>query len=81
MGSLERKEGEKMKNIKTFIIGFLSATCLFLIIGASSSHTHDAKSINYNWYEMGTTGTLQGQLQYIESRIGAFEEKIENLSK
>tara|TARA_Y100000996_G_C22010438_1_gene432487 strand:- start:114 stop:347 length:234 start_codon:yes stop_codon:yes gene_type:complete len=23
-----------MKNIKTFIIGFLSATCLFLIIGA-----------------------------------------------
>ena len=28
-----------MKNIKTFIIGFLSCACLFLIVGATKSTT------------------------------------------
>ena len=39
-----------MKNIKTFIIGFLSATCLFLFIGATDYDREESKIGKYQGF-------------------------------
>ena len=39
-----------MKNIKTFIIGFLSATCLFLFIGATDYDREESQIGKYQGF-------------------------------
>ena len=68
-----------MKYIKSMIIGFLLATCMFLFMGSVDSHTHKAENIKYDWTKIGMIGTLQGQLQWMEAQIRELKEKIEKL--
>ncbi|MBI73099.1 MAG: hypothetical protein CMG61_06855 [Candidatus Marinimicrobia bacterium] len=37
------KKGENMKNLKSIIIGFLGATCLFLFVGMTSTDIEEKK--------------------------------------
>ena len=57
-----------MKDIKSFLIGFLSCTCLFLFMGQTSEHTHSAKDIEYNFLEFGAFNSLQARLQEIDDK-------------
>ena len=43
-----------MKNIKTFIIGFLSATCLFLFIGATDYDREESQIGKYQAFSDGS---------------------------
>ena len=52
-----------MKNIKTFIIGFLSCACLFLLIGAGGGNTN-GRFQSFGWAEsnIGMVDTRTGDL-------------------
>ena len=63
-----------MKDIKTLMIGFLLATCMFLLMGQGSSKSDIGK------YQAFGTGE-DGQLYMIDTRYGVLYEKTIYSSK
>ena len=60
-----------MKNIKSLIIGFLLATCMFLFMGATSSNSGPGK------YQVSTcTNNFQGFPRLIETIIDTQTGKV-----
>ena len=62
---LEKIKGEKMKNLKSYIIGFLTATCLFLFMGFNNGENTPSISGKYQ-----IAGDMMNGLYLVDSQTG-----------
>ena len=76
-----------MKDIKTFLIGFLSCACLFLIMGQTKSDSqigrYQASSVYANYKTLGISGggTDLVITTIIDTRTGEIVKKVKLKSK
>ena len=63
-----------MKDVKTFVIGFLTCACLFLIMGQTKSDSHEPIHIRgeNTWVTIDTTGIVVGSTMYGELRTASY---------
>ena len=76
-----------MKDVKTFIIGFLTCACMFLIMGQTKSDSqigrYQASSVYANYKTLGISGggTDLVITTIIDTRTGEIVKKVKLKSK
>ena len=76
-----------MKDVKTFIIGFLTCACMFLIMGQTKSDSqigrYQASSVYANYKTLGNSGggTDLVITTIIDTRTGEIVKKVKLKSK